>query len=774
MFELFFDTTWPVSHVTIYFEAEETGRLHLRTGTIRVKDKHGSRELHTPHFHPIMNIITGPPTRAEYLDGYGPLSANGGIWKWIKRLALRDVGVPYPTPEHPLGAKTFPPMEGFLTQVLHFIDYHITEDMLDRWLGTHGGEPKTIVEYMREELAQAQRKHPQFRPRKKPPFLFLDSGGYKLLSSQQIDLSRYGWTANPRDILNIQLAFGGDLLATLDYPVHPQAADADARERYAKSMNNAIEALTLLRDSDREDADDKLLYLAVHGRNRREMHDYMRALLKRVAEEKLYDRPFGLALGSLVPLNSSPRALMDSVRGAMEAFHAANEIHPRFDPNKIPVHAFGVNSGLAPLVTFMGVDSYDGSSFVQAAHKLTYLSPGGFTPWRFERLTDLPCGCRGCTLMKRGRWENAHRGAPTEGLEAVKYIMSPESQKEPESGEEENERKYFEWKDGYADNLVAPPKTKLQRDGLEDTPQGVPRSYFYGLLALHNMETSLNLAATLRSAKDSAEPIELLTAELAKNVKSRKILQMLTSYEPELSDYLWRIGVKRLGSRVTTRPLHSTGNEVKQVKPLAVQVNLDRKPVGSAGSRAGSAPAIQPNPHLGPSDFDIEETSYEMPRVPVVLLLPCSKRKPYSESSTHKFVRKHLEQAGIPMDQIHIVTMSGNYGPVPQPFETADNVLAYDYMLHATNKDRIELVADRTRRFLLAHETKYKVVIGYCTPKPYRKAMQLALEARRNAKLLPDPLRAHTVSEFRNAKNIQQLVDEIKKHVTPKKAIPAE
>ena len=734
----------------ISFESKETGRLHLRTGVISVKDRHGRRELHTPHFHPILNIITGPPTRAAYLDGYGPLMANGGVWKWLKRLTLRDVGVPYATRKHPLGAQTFPPMEGFLTQVLNFIDYHISADMLDRWLGTHGGEKRTIVEYIHEELEAAKRLHPEHRPRESPPFLFLDSGGYKLLSAQQIDLSRYGWTASPKDILNVQLAFGGDLLATLDYPVHPHSADADARDRYAKSTENAIETLKLLRDSGRGDCDDKMLYLAVHGRNRREMHDYVRHLLKRVAAEKLYDRPFGLALGSLVPLNASPARLMDSVHGAMEAFHAAAAIHPRFDPARIPVHAFGVNGSLAPLVTFMGVDSYDGSSFVQAAQKLTYLSPGGFTPWRFESLTELPCGCRGCTLMKRGRWENAPRGAPKEGLAAIQYIVSPQT--ESYSG-------YFEWKDGYVDGIRAPPKTNAQKDGLEETVPGVPRSYFYALLALHNMETQLTIADVLRSAKSSDEPIERLTAELAQKVKTRKILNLMTAYEPGLSEYLWRVGVKRLGSRVTTK---RPRQEVREPRPLPVQVDLERKPV-----RVGrnDAPEIRVNPHLKPEDFDISKTDYRMPEVPVILLLPCSKRKPYSESSTHRFVLRGLEAAGVPRDRIHVVTLSGNYGPVPQPFEQADHVLAYDYMLHSTNEDRIALVARRTREFLQRHEGRYGTVIGYCTPKPYRKAMQMALEGRRNARLLPDPLRAHTMSEFRNGDNLGQLVEEIKKHL---------
>ncbi len=733
----------------IAFESKETGRLHLRTGTFLARDGSRKRELHTPHFHPILNIITGPPTQADYLNGYGPLMANGGVWKWLKRLTLRDVGVPYSTDEYPDGASTFPEMEGFLTQVLHFLDYHISDDMLDRWLGTRSGRGRTIPNYLREELRNAPA---DMRPRRQPPFLFLDSGGYKLLSSQQIDLSRYGWRAVPRDILNLQLAFGGDFLASLDYPVHPAAPDADARERFVQSMDNAIQTLQLLKDSGREDADEKLVYLAVHGRNRREMHDYMRAILGRVVDEGLQDRPFGLALGSLVPLNSSPRALMDSVRGAMEVFHRADEIDPSLDPSRIPIHAFGVNSGLAPFLTLMGVDTYDGSSFVQASHNLTYLSPGGFTPWRFETLRELPCGCRGCTLIKRGRWENAPRGAPTEGLAAAQWIMSPQT--ESYSG-------YFEWKDGYVDHQRSPPKTRAQKDGLEDTPPGVPRSYFYALLSLHNMETGLVMAEMLRSAKRGTEPIERLIATAASNIKHRKVLQTMTSIHPELSEYMWKVGVKRLGSRVTTRPTHVSASTSR---PAPMQMDLSGRPV-EGRSRGSAAAEIQVNAHLGPQDFDILSTDYQMPRVPVLLLLPCTKRKPYAESSTHRFIDKSLRAAGIPMGLVHKVTISGNYGPVPESFETTTNVLAYDYMLHTSNKDRIDLVAERTQRFLKQHEGRYDFVVGYCTPKPYRKAFGLALEGRRNAALLPSPLRAHTVSEFRSATNVAQLIEEIRKHI---------
>jgi tRNA-guanine family transglycosylase len=357
--------------MTITFEAEPMGPCDLRLGRFRV----GGRTLTTPYFFPVMNVITGPPTPPS------PVLANGGIWKWLKRLTLLDnVRVE--------GADHQPSLPGFLNQVLHFLDYNITPQMLERWLPP--GEQECIPRLIERELSRVHG-----RGGAKRPFLFLDSGGYQLLGSQHIELGAYGMETTPRHILDLQLRFGGDFLATLDYPIGPRDTDETVRERRALSMKNALSALRMMHQRGIED---KLVFMAVHGRNEREAYDYARALLARVADSPARETPFGLALGSLVPLNNSPRALLASVRGAMRALREAAEV----DVRRIPVHAFGVSSTAAPFLSLMGVDSYDGFSYAQAAKNLTYYQPGGFSAMKLDKLEALSCTCAGCVLMERG------------------------------------------------------------------------------------------------------------------------------------------------------------------------------------------------------------------------------------------------------------------------------------------------------------------------------------------------------------------------------------
>ncbi len=53
--------------------------------------------------------------------------------------------------------------------------------------------------------------------------LFLDSGGFKLLYKTGLDLEEFGIykDTEAEDILNLQLGFEGDIVASLDYPFLP-------------------------------------------------------------------------------------------------------------------------------------------------------------------------------------------------------------------------------------------------------------------------------------------------------------------------------------------------------------------------------------------------------------------------------------------------------------------------------------------------------------------------------------------------------------------------
>jgi 7-cyano-7-deazaguanine tRNA-ribosyltransferase len=92
-----------------------------------------------------------------------------------------------------------------MSQALHFLDFGVSANSLARWRTTG----------LREPYNHAYPDLDYTAP------LFLDSGGFKLLWTRELDLSRYGIRANSEAILHLQRDFGGEIIATLDYPLPP-------------------------------------------------------------------------------------------------------------------------------------------------------------------------------------------------------------------------------------------------------------------------------------------------------------------------------------------------------------------------------------------------------------------------------------------------------------------------------------------------------------------------------------------------------------------------
>ena len=60
--------------------------------------------------------------------------------------------------------------------------------------------------------------------------MFLDSGGFKLLHNTELSLSKFGIHKETEtdDILDFQLGLGGDIIASLDYPLPPGLVRSEA------------------------------------------------------------------------------------------------------------------------------------------------------------------------------------------------------------------------------------------------------------------------------------------------------------------------------------------------------------------------------------------------------------------------------------------------------------------------------------------------------------------------------------------------------------------
>lgn len=316
--------------------------------------------LRTPALFPVFNMLTGPATHG--------LGQTGGIFKYLKKFVL--LGEQYPC---------------YLTEVLHFSDFGISPSMLDRWLPRDG--TKNLHTWMADWAAQESRA-----PIRQA--IFCDSGGFRMLFNTELDLEHFGVRPTAESILQLQLRFGANMAASLDYPLPPDTSKEDEKERTKKSRENAVALMALLDDVPDEAA--PLPYLAVHGQTDESIRRYVDRLLARLASFGV-KRPFGLAIGSLVPRRSSYEVVVDLVRTAMETIRH----NPHFDPATIPVHVFGITGDMIPVLAYLGVDTFDSSSHIQSARALGYYEPDSWKPIHFGKLTDLVCDCPACREMRR-------------------------------------------------------------------------------------------------------------------------------------------------------------------------------------------------------------------------------------------------------------------------------------------------------------------------------------------------------------------------------------
>jgi len=157
-----------------------------------------------------------------------------------------------------------------------------------------------------------------------------------------------------------------------------------------------------------------------------------------------------------------------------------------------------------------------------------------------------------------------------------------------------------------------------------------------------------------------------------------------------------------------------------------------------------------------PHSFDLSRREYEPPDgKDVLLLIPCSQKKPYSESRTHSIL---FDKLGARTDRIHKVTVSGMYGPVPKQFETEQPVLEYEYVLAKEDTEQIEFVTDRVVRYLEAYGDQFDHVFGYVTSKTYRRVIEQAFSEYGRGKVLPEDPEALQLTEYFRNSNIDQLL----------------
>jgi queuine/archaeosine tRNA-ribosyltransferase len=632
---------------------------------------HGPVE--TPALFPVINLIGG--TTVE----------SGGVWRRMRdRLIASD---------H---------LQGVMFQAMSFTDY--------------GVSPGNLKNFWREQTF-----HERFDDLNAP--VFIDSGGFKLMNSNTFgDAPEEGGTENewglytdPKSILGLQVDFGADIIATLDYPIPPNLREEEKFDRMKRSIDSAVECLRLLdnpaeladkfeendraavRLQERIDAGDEPgVYVALHGHDYETVNWYVGTFIERLAEADVDTQPDGFAIGSLVPLRSSVDVLVDIVQGAKDAI-------PESRADEMGLHVFGIGGKQVSLLALLGVDSFDCSSHMQAAKFRKYLHPQTWENLQLEELdvtgTNYPCNLEHCLLCRnRSKYD-------------VRYEEMMEVLNTDFSYDERQKRKE------------------------NDEPL---KSDYYALLARHNFEVYNEELRSVRECIRDGRLLEYIVEFAREDDEIKKGLE-----QAQIRDKGLRRDIEQLGAYDLL-----PGTELR-----SDQKKLSDWDGGVDETNETRSISLE----YGPNNFDISSRSYTPPDArDVCLLLPCSQKKPYSESRTHSVL---LDKLGKHQLQIHKVTVSGMYGPVPEEFEQEDPVLKYEYVLAGEDEHQIELATDRVIKYLETHGDHYEEIVGYVTSKTYRQVIGDAIRSYGRGKLFPTDPKALQLTEFFRNENIQELVE---------------
>jgi tRNA-guanine family transglycosylase len=632
------------------------GRLDVPHGPIK-----------TPALFPVVNIIGGSTPE------------SGSAWRHFRDNLLNE--------DH---------LQGVMFQAMSFLDYGVTANTLKRW------RKETFREKLGEEFVDITSP------------IFIDSGGFRLMNSDTFgdppgkggEENDWGLYTNPDSILKLQTDFGGDIIATLDYPIPPKLRESEKTERMNRSIESAVRCLELIenpgeierrRDTDtqsinrlkarKEDGTDPGVFVAIHGHDYETINWYVARFLDRIQEQGVTQSFSGFAIGSLVPLRSRMKLLVDIVQGAKDAI-------PESLSNELALHVFGVGGKQVGLLSLLGVDSFDCSSHMQAARYKKYVVPGSWEHVKLDNIHDylndgkFPCELEHCLLNSHSEWT---------------------------------------------------PEAMLERLNMEPTyGAGPTKTEPYGLLARHNFEVYNDEMQRIREKIRKGKLLEYLVEFARKHPRVKEGLEHAQLRDLSIQKQLQRLNAHDLiaGSDVTTdqAALHEFGAGI-ELEEQTRRISLK----------------------YTPSSFNILRQEYTPPKnKQILLLIPCSQRKPYQESRTHRVVMGRLDSQ---RNNIHKVTISGMYGPVPEEKETEDPVIGYEYVLGKEDTEQIAIVRNRILDYLYEYGEQYNDILAYAVSKPYRSVIQNSFDAYGEGTVFPRDPDALRLTEHFRQDNIRELLE---------------
>ncbi|HYF76064.1 MAG TPA: tRNA-guanine transglycosylase [Symbiobacteriaceae bacterium] len=650
---------------------------HARTGLLKVP-RHGQQlpAVVTPILFPVVNLMTGTTPR------------GGGIWKYVLRSLFQQHS----------------PM---MTQALQFLDFSLTGPQLQRWVNNPQGS--VLDTYMRHYGDE----HPDLGIAHFLGPVFLDSGGFKFLGNNRLDLTKYGVPSGKiawEGIMAIQDGIGGDIYVSLDYPLKPGLVDEEAVELIDLSLANAWAALGRLSARPGPRAP---FFAPCHGRTYDEMRTTVMRFFEGAASAGLGTTGLGIGIGSLVPLRTVRKfdAMLGIIEGARDGIPATLR-------EAVPLHVFGVTGNMIPILAYLGVDTFDSSSYIQNARTLEYYHPERHVrvPFMEMEANELPCICPHCL-----KWQSYGQ------MHAI--MMGSDS-------------------------------------------SGAVRSEVYAALALHNLYWDNQLVAETQAAIKSGAMLDFLV-DFGKVVPTiRPALDILAKSSSMLDVLLSRqyyaMGLrKRLGDELTLPD-----------GPIdLISYNPGPPPWVAAPVGRPAAPNTTEERRISlkytPDSFVVPPGWMPNREKDILLVLPCSDVKPYRLSRSQQSVMTYLGERLASVSRIQKITLSGLYGPVPLEFEHEEAVMCYDFRLTPADEAQTQLCVMRLVDFLRKHESHFALMVGYVTSRAYREVMTRAALQVPQFQVLPGSLVKQAMTELYRREHLDGLaslieaeVRELDRHIT--------
>ena len=651
-------------------------------GKITISTGQAELVVSTPLLYPVVNLITG--TTAN----------GGGVWGYVCDVVLQSLSSSHPYWSH-LYSNT-----PFITEALHFLDYDVTPQSLEtRWLS----QP------LRDRYASGTRSNHRTLARgpvRHTSAMFVDSGGFRLLRLPSLVLHKYGLLLEGHEaegVFSLQQRYGADIIASLDYPFLPTISPGEAQDRADRSLTNAIDMMRLAR-SVASTGFNPFVYAACHGLTPEMMSQTVASLFGQCLELGYDVRRLGVAVGSLVPLRSS-----NKLEVLVALVHAAVEAVPRdaLGFPLSPIHTFGLSGDLVPVLVYLGVDSFDSSTFLQQAQIRRYWHP---TKRKYVHLRDLSdhtgvlgslCSCPVC------------------------YNLLPHDIIAP---------------------LVSGEEPTVSHDGSHEY-----KSSWYAKLALHNLYHEQRQVAAIRHAVRQSAFGEFLTDHAGHHPRIRPA--MLASARLR-SD--WKL-ISAL-ERLSTRSYHTL--PLWPASPLEPVI----APTITYRYNPSSFNICDPDLVERPELSDLLARYEPSEHYELALILPCSSVKPYGNSVSQRTTLRKLAAAvgADTMARIHKITLSGLYGPVPVEFETQEEVMRYDFLLSTVDRAQIAENARRIAMYLNHWTRRGRYRSGAVAYVPFRAYRDAASRAQAMAPGLVITPSVNVRSTSRDEDQLAELITAVR------------